>query len=1564
MNADRKATINGVLSLVAGIAFCALAFSYGVTQEAPMGQLEGTVLLAETGKPLPHAEVNLSVHDDDSARDRFVTADDRGHFRFRNVKVGDYDLTVSASEHTQPSHTISVSEGKPTQIEIRLKPNAPYLKMYASQRVWMPQEAPQLELHGFRVGDVLDVEVDRIALKNMLSSGNFVKAIHGLRIDQGQKTPPEFEKYATREVSFKHRVKTRDSEGAFIDPLVLPVLPEGFYWVKCKGTRSHVATYVNVSRLALVTKTSKGHVLGYVTDLVSGKPIEGATIFTQNSLSRVESIKTNVDGLAAASYGSSTTETDGRAAILATLGNSVATVGVYTNAEADNSGGATFVLYTDRPIYRPGDEVQFKGIVRRKVGEKFLPPIQGPIEIAINDTDDQPMMKFHLQASNHGTFSGRFTTSKEAGPGLYRILANGFGGKGSHFVHMVAYRKPEFSIQIKPLRPNYMIGDKVKVAIQCSYYFGGPVVGAKLSGNVFASSVWNRDPDDDTGEGQSNSYAGGDLTKQIQAVTDSKGQAIFEFETRQANETSIPLNDLDFNVNVNTSDQSNKYVDATRAIRVTRGAFDLLVQSQNYLVTPGQTVDLLVAAKSNSIDHLPVAKETVSVTVNKETWKGEKTVLQRIGTYPAVTGKDGIVHVPIQAATDGTMLFIAECRDEFGHIIRSEDRVYVVGGPWHAEADQSKLEVTVDKRKYKVGDVARIMIRTMHSGGSALVTLQNDHILWTKVVSLTENATIVSLPVDASYSPNCFVSVAYVKKKIFYEGDSRLTVDPTFRKLQVSVQSDKATFEPGGVAHLTVVTRDPKGIPVPAEVSLGVVDESIYAIREDDFNILEEFYPKRNNEVTTTYSFAEVYLDGGDKGAANVEIRHKFLDTAKWIPSIQTDKNGRASVAVNLPDNLTEWRATAVGVTDATVVGKSSTKFKARKPLMVRLEMPEFLVQQDERQMQVMITNDTGADQDVHVSLAAQGITVEGSLQQTVRVSTDNLSTLTFQLKTGVPGNANLTAKAWIVGGTSDGVRQGFRVLAHGIPVRNAWSDEVSDAKDFDVPLAQDTDRTDGRLKVEISSSLAGSLVGALDGLVGFPYGCVEQTMSRFMPSILVAKAVRDLGIPRPALEKEIPKIAADSMIRLGRMQHSDGGWGWWENDASDPFMTALVLDGLDRCKKAGYPVLKVDVSKALTWCMKRVGTKDWKADSQRDRSYVVYALARYGKIHEAKAAYASIILRAAPPSVIASLALAANDMGSDFKAERDKLLDRLARSVQQGPLGAFWNDSEWEWGSESTALGLTAFVEGRPSDPIVPRIVRYLMRHRRGEMWDSTRDTSYALVGLTEYIVKTRELTGAFDARIFVNGRLVQTAHLDARNPDQQSRSVEIPVANMQPGSNTVRIEKSGPGTCYVGLDLQATEIKQKISPSVPVPGLKITRKYYLMEARKLEDGTMQLLPSRRPVTSAESGDILRVELTIESSKARGFIMVEDPTPSNCRVTEREELDEGEEWSNWWDQLVIRDQKISFFIRNLPEGKQTLTYNMRAEGLGVAHTLPTTLSSMYDLTVNASGAETLMEVK
>src|SRR5437588_13053757 len=98
-----------------------------------------------------------------------------------------------------------------------------------------------------------------------------------------------------------------------------------------------------------------------------------------------------------------------------------------------------------------------------------------------------------------------------------------------------------------------------------------------------------------------------------------------------------------------------------------------------------------------------------------------------------------------------------------------------------------------------------------------------------------------------------------------------------------------------------------------------------------------------------------------------------------------------------------------------------------------------------------------------------------------------------------------------------------------------------------------------------VAPTIAPSLVGSLDKLIGFPYGCVEQTTSRFFPTVVFAHAADQLGLPKPKLAAQVPDIVRESYKRLGDMQHEDGAGGWWENDTSDTYMTDSVLKHIDQ---------------------------------------------------------------------------------------------------------------------------------------------------------------------------------------------------------------------------------------------------------------------------------------------------------------------------------------------------------------------------------------------------------------
>jgi len=190
---------------------------------------------------------------------------------------------------------------------------------------------------------------------------------------------------------------------------------------------------------------------------------------------------------------------------------------------------------------------------------------------------------------------------------------------------------------------------------------------------------------------------------------------------------------------------------------------------------------------------------------------------------------------------------------------------------------------------------------------------------------------------------------------------------------------------------------------------------------------------------------------------------------------------------------------------------------------------------------------------------------------------------------------------------------------------------------------------------------------------------------------------------------------------------------------------------------------------------------------------------------------------------------------------------------------------------------------------------------------------------------------------------------------PDLQ---ITVPMSGLQQGKNSVRIEQSGASVCYYSADLKQVVPDDRLGSVVNNNDLKVTRTYYRMEAKRMEDGTMKLMQSEKPIDQVRSGDVIKVVVKVSNTKDREYVLVEDPVPSNCRVTERDAPYEDEEWGWWWARTVILDDRVSFFARSLPSGDHEFNYIMRAEGDGKSNALPTRVGNMYDPEDIASAGE------
>jgi uncharacterized protein YfaS (alpha-2-macroglobulin family) len=416
--------------------------------------------------------------------------------------------------------------------------------------------------------------------------------------------------------------------------------------------------------------------------------------------------------------------------------------------------------------------------------------------------------------------------------------------------------------------------------------------------------------------------------------------------------------------------------------------------------------------------------------------------------------------------------------------------------------------------------------------------------------------------------------------------------------------------------------------------------------------------------------------------------------------------------------------------------------------------------------------------------------------------------------------------------------------------------------------------------------------------------------------------------------------------------------------------MTALVLDGLDRARSTGYDVAVAKPENAVNWGMSFLKGKNTASD--RDKLYLTYSLLRWKKLAAAEFLQRINLkdrikkvgkekIRFPSATTLALGALAYHEAKREGEAQ--KLLDRLLKLADRGIQTATWSDDEQSWGSEPSALALVALQELRPEASIIPNVVRSLMRQRQGKEWSSTRDTAYSLIGLTAYLKHTHELNEISTATVTIAGRNLPAVSLDPKVLADPRRTIFIPRSDLPAGPIQVQISQSGGGHAYYTAELKGLEVAPMLLEKSTDPGLQIERAYYRMEARQMENGEQKLLPTLKPLTQFRSGDLVRVVLTIHSNVSREFVLVEEPTPSDCRVTERDELADGEEWSWWWSRTVIMDDHLAFFARRIPKGESKITYNMRAEQVGTSSALPSTVRNMYDPGRWASSAEAKIEV-
>ncbi len=1290
-------------------------------------------------------------------------------------------------------------------------------------------------------------------------------------------------------------------------------------------------------------------------------------------------------------------------------------------------------LYTDRPIYRPGQTVYFKGIVRADDDARYTVPKDFRVQVRISDPQGKELFNKEVSLSDMGTFYDELKLDDEAALGTYflEMQAPAYNFYASTSFMVAEYRKPEFQVQVTTDRPAYLSGDTIQVTVEATYYFGGPVADAPVHWSVLTTDYhftyrcpagqpcpWYDFSDADYWSTYyEEGYGGyGQLLAEGDTRTDGSGRATFRVPANIAEK----VQSQNFTIEASITDLSGQQVSNRTSAIVHKGEFYVGLAPRGYLARVGEEkpIDLITVDWESE----PVAGVPLTVIFMERRWY---SVRERaadgnyywnwtvedipVFTTTVTTGSDGKAVAAFTPVKAGSYRVRAIGRDSRENEIRASTYFWVWGGEeyvsWRQESN-NRITLVADKKEYQVGDTAEILVPSPYSGTVyALVTVERGHIMETEVRQFRSNSEVVRVPIGTEDVPNIFVSVLIVQGSeqspdglaSFRMGLVKLPVSVADRELNIRLTPDKDMakgehYAPRQKAVYDILVTDSRGNPVEAELSLRLADLAVLALADEPGpTVLETFWRSRGIGTRTSTPLVvalELYTKeiqrGGGKGGGGGEegapglVRTRFADTAFWAPAVRTDKDGRAQVTVELPDNLTTWRMQARGITADTLVGRSDVDVLSTLDLLLRPVLPRFFVVGDRAEIGTIVHNNTADPLEVEVKLEVEGLALEGSSTQKVQVPAGDSARVNWPVTVRPVDEVKvrMTARG---GNFADAREDTLPVYRFSTPEVVATAGRLSapGQRQETVVLPHVFDPTQGELVVQVDGSLTASTQDALKYLEHYPYECTEQTVSRFLPNVLTFQILKEMGLAKPELEQRLSQLIGIALQRLYSYQHYDGGWGWWLKDKSNPYLTAYVLQGMLEAHRAGFLVDQGVMQRGASFLRANLpsvgglGNRRWEANRL---AYMLYVLAEYdttfgregqGELSRAVAFFEKRHLLGRYGKAYLAMAL-----GLQEERERvDILLGELVGEAVLSATGAHWEEEEpdyWNMNTDvrTTAIVLWAMSRLDPQNELLPNTARWLMAQRKEGHWESTQDTAWSLLGLVAYMRASGELEGDFSYTVSLNGRALGSGDIHKENL-VETRKLEVEIAQLLVDqANRLVIERHAPkeGQTGKGQLYYAAYLRYYL----PADMIKALNRGIIV--------ARQYSPADRPgtfITQAKVGDVIQVKLTIIVPNELYYVVVEDPLPAGCegvdmslkttsvvgQAPELRNLTAEEQnrwyrwygWGWWWfSHTEMRDEKVVLFADYLPRGTYEYTYLMRASVPGEFLVIPSLAYQMY----------------
>jgi len=998
-------------------------------------------------------------------------------------------------------------------------------------------------------------------------------------------------------------------------------------------------------------------------------------------------------------------------------------------------------IFTDRGLYRAGETVHIKGMIRKREKGEWKTHLIEQVECEVSDPFNKSLLKKKVDLDTFSSFDLDIETTPEAYLGSYQIKVTIPSGSKDEKASTLfssfrveAFRPAEFEVYLRSSQEDYIFGDTYNAEVRASYLFGGALASQKVSWHLrldpaffnpagYKDYIFGNQIDRWEQYGQEDSR----LLSSGEAVLDKDGKFKISAKLQPEGETNSVFASLEATV----QGPSRHSISNRIQTLVHQGEYYIGLQPSTTFLQKGEeiTVRMITVKPDGQVE----PNQKIQLKLIKQDWLSVRKsgiggrfhwISEKVNTEieaRKIETKKELQQLNFVPQKAGFYILEAEGKDRRGNTIITKTYFYVTGKdyiPWERH-DEDIVELIADSSAYQPGDVAKILVKSPYERANALITVEREFVLHSEIREIIGSSNQITIPIGSDYLPNVYVSVLLVQgrtapkveentqdlgKPSFKIGYTKLNVDPSEKRLVIDILKPKDAYKPGEEVTLDLKVKDWKENGTMASLALAVVDLGVLNLigfkTPDPFSY---FYSHKSLAVHTSDSrpFVLEQLTFGEKGEdagggmgemmrtgfapalSEIELRGDFRFTAYWNPSLDTDDKGQARVTFILPDNLTTFRVMVVAQTKDSCFGRADTHFKVTKPLLLQASLPRFARVGDEFSGGVVIHNQASKKAAVVLDCRVKGIFLKGENNtQQISLSPGESQEVLFPFKVEKPGMAEVEFRAQMEEET-DGLLISFPLKLPRPTETVALFGETLESAEEKIRLPEDVYPEESRIQFLASASALSELKGSVDFLTDYPYLCLEQRLSSMLPYIVAEDVLSDFGLSR-LTQKEMQDHVLKNLKEIYEYQRENGGLGLWPDSTHDsPFNSCFAAYALAMAKQARYTVDEGCVNRLNQYLKNllhgRVDKQSYPYGQRAWKTIQAFALYALALHNHPEPSYAEklFIERETLSLFGKTLLLKALNKGKGSLNAQNTLIQELMNKIKVSPTSAHFEDDE-----------------------------------------------------------------------------------------------------------------------------------------------------------------------------------------------------------------------------------------------------------------------------------------------